>query len=104
MDQSSTGKKRARGTPAMHGLAPEISKALYVKNLPFKISDKDMYDIFGKFGAVRQIRVGNEKHTRGTAFVVYEDIFDAKRAQENLNGFNVDSRYLIVFYFQPDKR
>jgi pre-mRNA branch site protein p14 len=85
-------------------LAPEVSKALYVKNLPFRISDKDMYAIFGKYGAVRQIRVGDDKATRGTAFVVYEDIFDAKRAQENLNGFNVDSRYLIVFYFQPDKR
>ena len=67
-----------------------------MKNLPFKITDKDMYDIFGKYGAVRQIRVDG-KYT-GTAFVVYEDIFDAKRAQ-GLSGFNADSRYLIVFTF-----
>ena len=49
------------------------------------------------------IRVGNAKNTRGTAFVVYEDTFDAKRTQESLNG-QCDSRYLIVFYFQPGKR
>ena len=88
----------------MPRLAPEVNRALYVKNLPFKLSDKDLYAIFGKYGAVRQIRIGNAKKTRGTAFVVYEDIFDAKRAQENLNGFNVDGRYLIVFYFQPGKK
>lgn len=36
---------------------------------------------------------GCEKKTKGTAFVVYEDIFDAKRAQEGLSGFNVQNRY-----------
>lgn len=55
-----------------------------------------MYDIFGKYGAVRQIRLGNTNHTRGTAYVVYEDIFEAKNACENLNGFQVAGRYLIV--------
>jgi len=28
-----------------------------VKNLPYKITAEDMYDIFGKYGAIRQIRV-----------------------------------------------
>ena len=45
-----------------------------------------MYDIFGKYGAIRQIRVGNTPETRGTAFVVYEDIFDAKNACDHLSG------------------
>ena len=26
------------------------------RNLPFKISPEEMYDIFGKYGAIRQIR------------------------------------------------
>lgn len=55
-----------------------------------------MFDIFGKYGAVRQIRLGNTNTTRGTAYVVYEDIFDAKAACDNLNGFQVAGRYLIV--------
>uniref|UniRef100_A0A6N2LDD3 RRM domain-containing protein n=1 Tax=Salix viminalis TaxID=40686 RepID=A0A6N2LDD3_SALVM len=37
-----------------------------------------MYDIFGKYGAIRQIRIGSNKDTRGTAYVIYEDIYDAK--------------------------
>ena len=35
---------------------PELCRCLYVRNLPFNISSEEMYDIFGKFGAVRQIR------------------------------------------------
>lgn len=40
---------------------------------------------------------------RGTAFVVYEDIFDAKNACDHLSGFNVCGRYLVVLYYQPHK-
>ena len=31
--------------------------------------------------------------------MVYEDIFDAKDAVENLNGFNVGGRYLVALYY-----
>jgi pre-mRNA branch site protein p14 len=62
-----------------------------------------MYDIFGKYGAIRQIRVGNTPETKGTAFVVYEDIWDAKNACDHLSGFNVCNRYLIVLYYQASK-
>ena len=84
-------------------LAPEVNRALYVRNLPFKITSEEMYDIFGKFGAIRQIRLGNAQDTRGTAFVVYEDIYDAKSAVDHLSGFNVAGRYLVVLYYQMNK-
>ena len=46
-----------------------------MRNLPFKISAEKLYDIFGKYGAVYQIRIGDKsKDTRGTAFVVYEGV------------------------------
>ena len=128
-------------------LPPEVNRALYVRNLPFKITAEEMYDIFGKvrahkttlvraatfahrahadrplvsqpselvevartpltcassrlqFGAIRQMRLGNASDTRGTAFVVYEDIYDAKNALDHLSGFNVCGRYLVVLYYQ----
>jgi pre-mRNA branch site protein p14 len=62
-----------------------------------------MYEIFGKYGAVYQIRLGDRKDTRGTAFVIYEDIYDAKAAVDHLSGFNVGGRYLVVLYYQPAK-
>ncbi|PON86596.1 Splicing factor-like protein [Trema orientale] len=70
-------------------LPPEVNRVLYIRNLPFNISSEEMYDIFGKYGAIRQIRIGTNKDTRGTAFVVYEDIYDAKTAVDHLSGFNV---------------
>merc|ERR1712106_891479 len=84
-------------------LPPEVNRVLYVRNLPYKITAEEMYDIFGKYGAIRQIRVGNTPETRGTSFVVYEDIFDAKNACDHLSGFNVCNRYLVVLYYQANK-
>jgi pre-mRNA branch site protein p14 len=46
---------------------------------------------------------GDKQDTRGTAFVVYEDIYDAKNALDHLSGFNVCGRYLVVLYYQPTK-
>lgn len=62
-----------------------------------------MYDIFGKYGAIRQIRLGNAADTKGKAFVVYEDIMDAKNACDHMSGFNVGGRYIIVLYYQAQK-
>lgn len=113
-----------------------------MRNLPFNISSEEMYEIFGRYGAIRQIRMcartrsprgaeaarraaprrpihphatralpcaqqppspapappclprrsGTNKETRGTAYVVFEDIHDAKQACDHLSGFNVQNR------------
>lgn len=46
-------------------------------------------------GEGRQIRQGIANNTKGTAFVVYEDVMDAKQACDKLNGFNFQNRYLV---------
>ncbi|KAI9291494.1 RNA-binding domain-containing protein [Neoconidiobolus thromboides FSU 785] len=85
-------------------LPPEVNRVLFIRNLPFKVTGEDMYDLFGKYGAIRQIRIGNSNDTRGTGFVIYEDIFDAKAACDHLNGFNIQGRYLVVLYYQAAKQ
>lgn len=45
---------------------------------------------------------GNASDTRGTAYVVFDDIYDAKNAVDHLNGYNVGGRYLVVLYHKPD--
>ena len=84
-------------------LPHEISRFIYVRNLPHKITPEELYDIFGRFGVVRQIRRGVLNKNKGTAFVVYEDLLDAKRAVEKLKGINVLGKYLICLYFNPKK-
>eukprot|EP00884_Botryococcus_braunii_P022734 jgi/Botrbrau1/9144/Bobra.160_3s0017.1 len=85
-------------------LPPEVNRILYVRNLPFNITSEDLYEIFGKFGPIRQIRQGISKETRGTAYVVYDDIYDAKTAVDHLSGFNVANRYLIVLYYNSARQ
>merc|ERR1719337_451271 len=84
-------------------LPPEVNRILYVRNLPYKISPDELYDIFGKYGSIRQIRKGTAPDTKGTAFVVYDDIYDAKNAMDHLSGFNVAGRYLVLLYYNPTR-
>ncbi|PQE14195.1 pre-mRNA branch site p14 protein [Rutstroemia sp. NJR-2017a BVV2] len=117
-------------------LAPEVNRALFVKNLRcvdwcrrarydgyrdldsdellrtrvYNVTPEELFDLFGKFGAIRQIRQGIAANTKGTAFVVYEDVTDSKAACDKLNGFNFQNRYLVVvlmgrtvLYHQPEK-
>ncbi|GAO18778.1 uncharacterized protein UV8b_02160 [Ustilaginoidea virens] len=84
-------------------LAPEVNRALFVKNLSYSVTPEELFDLFGKFGPIRQVRQGISNATKGTAFVVYEDVVDAKQACDKLNGFNFQSRYLVVLYHQPEK-
>lgn len=84
-------------------LGPEVNRIIYVKNLPFAITGEELYDLFGKYGAIRQIRLGTARENKGTAFVVYEDIYDAKKALEHLSGFNVGNRYIVVLYYNKTK-
>ncbi|KAF1736279.1 Splicing factor 3B subunit 6-like protein [Beauveria bassiana] len=76
-------------------LAPEVNR--------YNVTPEELFDLFGKFGPIRQVRQGIASATKGTAFVVYEDVIDAKQACDKLNGFNFQNRYLVVLYHQPDK-
>jgi pre-mRNA branch site protein p14 len=59
--------------------------------------------VFSRFGPIRQIRKGSKGDKKGTAFIVYDDIFNAKEAVENLNGFNVGGRYLVALYYSTKR-
>ncbi|KIW14885.1 hypothetical protein PV08_07670 [Exophiala spinifera] len=84
-------------------LAPEANRILFVKNLAYNVDSESLWSLFTKFGGVRQIRLGNSTTTKGTAFVVYDEVLDAKQACDKLNGFNFMNRYLVVLYHQPEK-
>ena len=77
-----------------------------MRNLPFKVTADELYEVFGRYGAIRQVRIGesSNKKSRGTAFVVMEDIFDAKSAVDHLSGFSVGGRYLTVLYYQARQK
>ncbi|KIK67835.1 hypothetical protein GYMLUDRAFT_36612 [Collybiopsis luxurians FD-317 M1] len=77
------------------------NRILFVKNLNYQITGEDLYDLFGRYGSIRQIRIGNEQKTKGTAFVVFDDVMDAKNALDHLNGFHLQERYIVVLFHMP---
>jgi len=80
-------------------------RVLLVKNLNYNITGSDLYDLFGKYGAIRQVRLGTDAQlkTKGTAYIVYESPDDAKEAMNHLNGFHLMERYIVVLYYHPSK-
>lgn len=77
---------------------------IFVRNLSYEITSGELYDLFGKYGAISQIRKGVETSTKGTAFVIYQTLQSAKLAIEKLSGFNFNGRYLIVSMFSADRQ
>jgi hypothetical protein len=63
----------------------------------FNITGADLYDLFGKYGPIRQVRLGTDQNlkTKGSAYVVFESPDDAKEAQTHLNGFHLMERYIV---------
>ena len=84
-------------------ISRNANRILYVRNLPVNIDGQDLYELFGRYGPIRQIRLGNTPKTVTTAYVVYEDVMDAQAAKDNLNGYTMGSRYLIVQYHKVDR-
>jgi pre-mRNA branch site protein p14 len=131
---------------AQYKLPADANRILFVRHLPDAITHDELYELFGRFGAVEQIRLYASKSskassnrlphfpsrfrapldsvlkitssdlfiiscrgrisnpdTRGKAYVVYEDVFDAKAAVEGLAGHNVMGRYITVVFHRPPK-
>ncbi|KAG8865165.1 hypothetical protein FRB96_000054 [Tulasnella sp. 330] len=85
-------------------LPPGANRILFVKNLSYNITGEDLYDLFGRYGSLRQVRIGNEAKTKGTAFVVFEDVMDAKNALDHLNGFHLQERYIVVLFHMASRQ
>ena len=71
---------------------------IYVGNLPFSITESEVRELFGRYGAVESVNMVTDRDTgrpRGFGFVEMARE-DAARAIENLNGKTVGGRPLRV--------
>lgn len=93
----SQGHPCRAGSAAAACVQPPPAAAVFSPASPPLLAPAQLYALFGKYGAIRQIRLGSNKETRGTAYVVYEDIFDAKTAVDHLSGFNVQVGAAQIF-------
>jgi len=84
----------------------ELSKKLYVGNLPFSVTESDLRSLFQSHGAVESVNVIMDRETgraRGFAFVEMQEASDAANAIRALDGTDMGGRSLRVNEAQ-DKR
>lgn len=80
---------------------------IYVGNLPYDVTDSDLEEIFGKFGAVESARVVMDRETgrsKGFGFVEMPERADAQKAIDALNGSDLHGRAMRVNESQPKPR
>ena len=101
----------ARPTAAQAALAGMMAAAMpnqtahtiFVYNLGQELDDRDLWQLFGPFGAVQKVNVvyDAEKKPRGYGFVTMTNLQDALSAINHLNGFVYKERKLQVSLKTP---
>lgn len=75
------------------------TRNLFIGNVPFYLTEKDLIKTFSCCGPVYKVHVGYDSKTgrgKGYAFVSYYNISDAKRAYRHFKGLPLDGRELRV--------
>jgi len=76
-----------------------VGNKLYVGNLSYGISDRDLEKLFAQYGTVRSARVITDRDSgksKGFAFVEMDSDSEAKAAIDALNGSELDGRAMTV--------
>ena len=76
-----------------------MGKKLYVGNLAFQVTDRDLEELFAQAGACESVAVITDRDTgqsRGFGFVEMGSNADAQKAIEQFNGFELKGRALKV--------
>ncbi|XP_036385260.1 serine/arginine-rich splicing factor 9-like [Megalops cyprinoides] len=71
---------------------------IYVGNLPTDVQERDIEDLFFKYGKIRDIELKNNRGTIPFAFVRFEDPRDAEDAVYGRNGYGFGDCKLRVEY------
>ncbi|VCW85579.1 unnamed protein product, partial [Gulo gulo] len=84
------------------GLAPSKS-TVYVSNLPFSLTNNDLYRIFSKYGKVVKVTIMKDKDTRkskGVAFILFLDKDSAQNCTRAINNKQVSHSFPTRFLIQ----
>jgi transformer-2 protein len=79
--------------------ATNLGNNLYVANLPHRLTQTDLEELFAKFGRLDKCEVILDpvtRESRGFGFVTFEDVRDASDAVTELNGKEIQGRRIRV--------
>jgi hypothetical protein len=84
-----------------------VSPKLYVGNLAYEAGESDLFDLFSKVGAVKNVEIAMDRHanrSKGFGFVEMEALETAKEAAEKLNRTDFMGRQIVVSGAKVDRR
>lgn len=74
---------------------------LFVKNIPDSVQEKDIRDLFGKFGEIESVRLfPKEKGKNPYCFVCYQRPDNAQKAKEELQNSDFMGRSLQINHYE----
>ena len=101
-------RPRREDRPKVEPIPQEIvSPKLYVGNLSYEAVESDLFDLFSKIGAVKNVEIAMDRRTnrsKGFGFVEMETLETAKEAAAKLNRTDFMSRQIVVSGAKVDKR
>jgi RNA recognition motif-containing protein len=77
---------------------------IYISNLSFDVTDKDLSELFAEYGAVSSAKVITDRYTgksRGFGFVEMDNDEEAKKAIAELNQAEFDGKVITVNQARP---
>ncbi|XP_060606076.1 transformer-2 protein homolog beta-like isoform X3 [Ruditapes philippinarum] len=80
---------------------PEPSKCLGVFGLSLYTQERDLREVFGRYGEMEECNVVYDRQSgrsRGFAFVYYRNIDDSIEAKDRCSGLEIDGRRIRVDY------
>jgi hypothetical protein len=102
-------RPRREDRPPKADIPPQeiVSPKLYVGNLSYDAAESDLFDLFSKIGAVKNVEVAMDRHanrSKGFGFVEMETLETAKEAAAKLNRTDFMGRQIVVSGAKIDKR
>ncbi|CAD5196421.1 unnamed protein product, partial [Musa acuminata subsp. malaccensis] len=83
-------------TPRRGNMSRRYSRTIYVGNLPGDIREREVEDLFNKYGPIIDIDLKIPPRPPGYAFIEFEDPRDADDAIRGRDGYNFDGHRLRV--------
>ncbi len=103
-DERPKREERPKAEPVLQEI---VSPKLYVGNLAYEAAESDLFDLFSKVGAVKNVEIAMDRRSnrsKGFGFVEMESLDTAKAAAEKLNRTDFMGRQIVVSGAKVDKR
>jgi len=82
---------------------PSDNEQVYIGNLPYRVSERDLKEYFSDYGRIVDLRVVKDRKTgrsKGYAFITYSNVREAKKSLES-HGSDMDGRSMVVRIAKP---